>query len=411
MEVLKNHPDVTAFAISVAHDEGIKTCAIIDVKTNEKGEGYLGQIFMVTVKDTITNKEFNFVIKSAFKDDNIRKYAPIRKSFLNEIYFYVDVYPQLKKIETQNGVSPSDFVPKCYKVSTEEKTEMLCLENLKMSNFEIFDKSLILDDEHVSFIFKTYGDFHAYGFALKEQRPEEYLQLTNKLDNVYAEMITNPDGSFDTYLKSFNTLIEKYFVIGEDDELIRRYEKYLGDGIVDIFKSLVTEDCDYSSILHGDCWSNNMMFKYDVHNTSKRLTTIRLLDLQLVKTGSPVCDLSYCLYSGASKEIFDNLDKYLKIYYDSLSTTLNEFGLESEKIFPFHVLKEHWKMYAKFGMIMSLVILRMKCTNKEDLIDFTDDFEKDMTEEQMAKLLKFNEDDFKVRVKDLLKHLCEIEAL
>ena len=150
---------------------------------------------------------------------------------------------------------------------------------------------------------------------------------------------------------------------------------------------------------------------FQTNNNDKKLIEMRLLDLQLMKTGSPVCDLSYCLYSGASKSVFDNLEKYLKTYYDSLSSTLHEFGLNPEKIFPFHVLKEHWKKYARFGMIMALMVINLKCTDKEDLIDFTDDFQLDMNEQEMADFLKFNEDDFKVRVKELLKHLCEVDAL
>ncbi|ENN80232.1 hypothetical protein YQE_03339, partial [Dendroctonus ponderosae] len=72
----------------------------------------------------------------------------------------------------------------------------------------------------------------------------------------------------------------------------------------------------YAAWTHGDCWSNNLMFKYRANG---ELEYIKLLDHQLGRDSTPVHDLSYLFYSGASKAEFDKLDYYtIRVFQNSL---------------------------------------------------------------------------------------------
>ncbi|KAJ3659962.1 hypothetical protein Zmor_011623 [Zophobas morio] len=410
MDVLQTRPAILSLIKTVSQEHGINNHVITDVKTNQKGEGYLGEIFMVTVKDTTGDKkQLEMVIKAAFIDEKVREMAPIRLSFENEIYFYTSVHPIYEKLDQEKAVSPKVlYVPKCIKVSVKDQEEMLALENLRVSGFEIFDKKLVLDDEHVKLIFKTYGRYHGYSFALRDQKPEEYARITKGFYNIYDEFMKND--YFGNHLKDVNKLVQATLVPGEDDKVIQKYGKYTDDNVVKIFGDITRQDFDYSAILHGDCWSNNMMFKYDDTANGRKPVDMRLLDFQLIKVGSPVCDLSYCLYSGASKKVFDNLNEYLQIYHDSLSSFVRELGSDPERLFPFSVLKEHWRKYARWGMIMSFAILKMKLINKEDLVDLTDGYDMDELVDVFANV-KFNEEDYNKRIRGLLWHMYEVEAL
>lgn len=136
---------------------------------------------------------------------------------------------------------------------------------------------------------------------------------------------------------------------------------------------------------------------------------MRLIDWQLIKEGSPACDLSYCLYSGGDKKAFDNLDEYLRTYYDSFSATLKKFGSNPEKLFSFDTLQQHWCKYAKFGMAMALGIIKIKVTSDADIYDFTDL----ANEEDISKFkdIKYDKKKFQKRIRELLSHLFEIGAL
>lgn len=80
---------------------------------------------------------------------------------------------------------------------------------------------------------------------------------------------------------------------------------------------------------------------------------IRIIDFQLCRYGSVVSDLAYLLYSGGTKEIFRQFDYYLRMYHDSFSSTLRDFGLDASKIFTFDDLKNEWRDNCAFGFAFS----------------------------------------------------------
>lgn len=117
--------------------------------------------------------------------------------------------------------------------------------------------------------------------------------------------------------------------------------------------------------------------------------------------GSPVIDLSLCLYSGGCEETFNNLDEYLEIYHTSLSSTLNEFGLDSGNCYPFETLKEDWKRYCKHGFVSSLFIWIMKFIDfKEILKSLNTNYE-----EIGFKVPEIIVEDYKKIVRELVLHM------
>ena len=264
MDEWRARPHVQKFVKAVAKEQGIPEYTIINLTRTKKGEGYSGIIFMITIKDKSSDRELDLVVKSAFTEDEHRNFLPIEDSYANEIHFFTEVKPTLNKFIEECGMRPTNYAAHCYQIHAEVPKEMLCLENLRTSNFELFDKKLILDDEHFSFIFNYYGRFHGYSFALKARRPEDYAKLVAPIRNVFEQFTKIPEGNFKTFLKDTSNTIATYLEVGEDDEIIKKYEKYQDGGIIDLFEKAVTDVCDHTTILHGDCWSNNMMFKYEV---------------------------------------------------------------------------------------------------------------------------------------------------
>lgn len=96
---------------------------------------------------------------------------------------------------------------------------------------------------------------------------------------------------------------------------------------------------------------------------------VRLIDFQLIRRGSPVIDLSYCIYAGGSKTIFDDLEYFLEIYYASLSKTLKEYSLDSEKLYTFDTLKSEWKDHCVYGMVMAMYLWSVKLIDEAEVKD------------------------------------------
>jgi hypothetical protein len=129
--------------------------------------------------------------------------------------------------------------------------------------------------------------------------------------------------------------------------------------------------------------------------------------------GNPVCDLSYFFYSGGSKEHFDKLENYLNIYHESFSKAAKNLGSDPEKIFPREALTRDWKIHSRFGLLLSLLLTKMKLVSKEDSESMINTAN-ERTELDSGKLfmdLNYNEILYKKRVRDILVHFHETDNL
>lgn len=139
---------------------------------------------------------------------------------------------------------------------------------------------------------------------------------------------------------------------------------------------------------------------------------LKLLDWQIVKPGSPVQDLSYCLYSGASLDTFERLDDLLKFYYDHFSAVLRQCGENPEEVYPFSTLKDEWKEYCKFGWIMSMLVMKAKTTAQEDKVDLFDINNSDNKIEMAKKMVRGTpSEEYDRRVRELLLHVYKLGGL
>lgn len=123
--------------------------------------------------------------------------------------------------------------------------------------------------------------------------------------------------------------------------------------------------------------------------------------------GTPVFDLSYCLYSSANQEILNKLNVYLEIYYTSLSATLKAFSLNSESIYSFKTFKEEWKDCCKYGFPFGMFLWRLKLFPSDAAPDLTDKvikMDKSIPSEDRQKL-------YEERIRELIIHLYDNDFL
>lgn len=245
----------------VAKKLGCDKYETVLIGANAKGEGYLGEITFLEILDKTTGKSTNIVVKLAFKNEEVREINPIRHTFLNEIAIYKTIIPAIQQFQNENGIPMFEHVPRCLLTSSEEGNEFIVFENIKLQGFELFDKTKILDYQHMEFIFKTYGKFHATTFLYNKFHPEKFSKLVQDLGNVHKSFFEQDmyRNMTDDVLVGSSQKLKPY----EDDKAIAAFAKYTKDGTNLLLDSL-TYKGKYPVLCHGDCWSNNMMFKYDV---------------------------------------------------------------------------------------------------------------------------------------------------
>ena len=69
--------------------------------------------------------------------------------------------------------------PQCYRTVDEEPNECLLLEDLSVHGFTIINRHTDeVTADHVRLVMKTLGKFHAISFALKDQQPDTFKEIT-----------------------------------------------------------------------------------------------------------------------------------------------------------------------------------------------------------------------------------------
>ncbi|XP_028136995.1 uncharacterized protein LOC114331587 [Diabrotica virgifera virgifera] len=381
------------------NDEKIENFEIEEHEGNQKGQGHLGEIVFLSLKHKNTGKEHHLVVKQCLTGSE-ETTKLMSMCFNNEVHFYKNVIPALEAFQKSYPKAEIfSHIPRCFATSSKKGKEKLVMENLKIEDYIIHPKKVPLNSKMYEIIFKTYGKFHGISSAFKHYHPEQVSELGKGYQSTLKTFF---DGGLMQKAIIGNCNKIKEFLEEEDEiKILDSFKKYCDNG-PQMFLDALDYKSPYSILIHGDSWSNNMMFKY---NKSGEIEDIKLFDFQLATVASPVLDLTYSFYSGADEESLSKLDHFLEIYYKSLSDTLKEYGCIAEKILPFTELKKEWKEQNAFGVLMGLSIWSNKNLDPSDTPNIAEMMDPDSTEDISQLINKTDSVGFKRASLSLMRHL------
>lgn len=389
---------------SVAEKLNIENYELVPDETGNYGDGFASHFYTGQVK----NKDTGKIINVAIKKSPSSKEVDFSGLFRSEIAFYKEVFPRLSSLQKEHPTLSKPFVniPE-YFCSQPPPLTYIAMENLQPLGYTMYDKAKTLDPSHLKLIFTVYGRFHACSFVLKEQNPEGYKELTDKIVDEFSKLLNIVIAQIESSFKgAFRNVHE------ETEKDLYEKTKNIPDNIKEVFLKAYNYDGKFDCIIHGDCWSNNMLFKYTCEN---ELEDLKLIDFQLLRTSTPVHDLSSIFYSGASKKDFDKLTEYLQVYYKSFEETCKGMGVDAHKIFPFEKLIEEWKKNALFGVLMGIYLWNMKLLPKERFQFLVKD--PDMPKEKKKQIWKdmmeemYRSEGYQEKTKAILVHAVEFGIL
>lgn len=222
--------------------------------------GFLGVIFFVKVIDK--KGTLNLVVKAGSQNEKQRNFINIGDIFGREIYFYKKILPAMSDFQKARLVKqPFISYPKCYEAYSSADCEGLVLENLKAKGFSLWNRLVPMDENHISLVLREYGRFHAISLAMKDQNPEQFKQLTRNYDDCFNQFLIRVKAC-EHYRNRFKIISDVLSKQGRQ-ELSAKVKKFI-DEIEPVLMNCAKPDDQYSVILHGDCWCNNMMFRYEV---------------------------------------------------------------------------------------------------------------------------------------------------
>ncbi|KAL1505451.1 hypothetical protein ABEB36_005019 [Hypothenemus hampei] len=340
----------------------------------EKGEGYIGDITFVDVLGENrhgSKVEYSLVLKTGGQNKTLRPI--VRLGFEREIHVYSKILPAFWNLQDEHLMKRFQSIPRCYLTMLSDHNEALVLENIKSLGFKLYDRKQVMTLDHIQAVLKVLGQWHALSFALKEKKPLLLEQLTCNWKCTAAAIFVN------SHVGEWINLAQKYLIqtleVQEELELLHKYkEKTRNQTATDIIKSILSIEKHQVVVTHGDCWNNNLMFKYQDFSLNVP-SEVKILDFQIASISSPVIDLSYFIYAVSSEEQLQHFPQLLKTYYEALSACLQEIECVPDQIFSYSDLIRHWQNFSAYGAMVNPMVVCDNLVDKDDAVSYTNNNE------------------------------------
>ncbi|CAL7950532.1 unnamed protein product [Xylocopa violacea] len=364
--------DFTERILRLAEDDS--TVQVIDIFTKPataKGDNYTSDMIRVTVEFTR-----NQGVKKGVNEKKslIFKFEPIEGGTRQELIQKIQIFDTEISMMTVTLKKMSDMLGTrlCARVYHVRMERPLCLimEDLAVEGFRMADRQAGLDLTHSMIAIKGLARLHAASVALCEKEPKHKgMYRKGFFSDEYPEEMFQ----FITYAgQGLIAAMEGW------EDVDKSYAEKLKKLVPHIYSKGITitkrRDDDFNVINHGDCWVNNMLFRYD--ENSKPIEHI-FVDFQLSLYGSPSIDLHYFFNTSLNEDVYDNhMDDLYEEYLRVLSATMKQLGCKTQPI----TIEELHRVLRRMGLcalVASMTVLPLILVDKGDVKDIQELMDKD----------------------------------
>lgn len=249
------------FIENVLEKRGYTNNKVLIEAVGAAGDNYVACVKRIIVKDG--ENTFKMIAKVAPKMEKLRAMFNTHKLFYNEHLMYTEIIPQFETLEEDANISELQMIrfAECYGSYIDEPDELLLLEDLKDLNCVMLDRLKPLPEECLRSILKNLAIYHSFSFVLKHKKPKVFDKFKHDLFDIWRNFGNNEEGQ-----KSLITVEDHILKLFSDNEETYKIVNGIITNIGENLTKLNEEDSGsaYTVIRHGDAWTNNFMFKFDV---------------------------------------------------------------------------------------------------------------------------------------------------
>lgn len=225
-------------------------------------------LFKAIVQEKDKSRKIMLVVKTPKKGQiSVLDHAT---SFQREVFVYSRLLPEFIKFQDDKKISKSmQFTnyPKCFYAEYNESKNcaIIILEDLFDAGFSMWDVFEPTSFEHAKLLVTALGKFHAISFAMKAQRSPVFDEFKMLTDQMVSQMSASEN--FEAILNS--NIKAAYETLDEGDFKRKNRVLSLKENVWQQMSGLV-DFClaePFTVVSHGDCWTNNLLFHYEVRSS------------------------------------------------------------------------------------------------------------------------------------------------
>ncbi|XP_069676288.1 uncharacterized protein [Periplaneta americana] len=336
-----------------------------------KGDNYLSTLYRVTVEYSdseadICIKNYNIIIKSLPAGEILQLFLAEMKGFEKEQQIYSVTFPAMYRIMEEKFSKEKFRILSARSLSC-NLPNTLVLEDLQRLGYKMANRHKGLDLDHCKIAIRALARMHAASVALYKKDPSSMDVFSETMFTDSERKREQMKTHFKLNLDSLASKVETWSGYEHYAERIRALIPNTTDQMVEITKP---KKHSFNVLNHGDCWVNNMMFKY-CPNTGE-VQDVRFVDFQIARFSSPALDLQYFLCMSCNDSVrFQQRDHLLEEYHAELSDSLSCLDLDPE-MFTLQQLREEFEAKEYFGLMTTCNILCFVLAYKDEVPNLSD---------------------------------------
>ncbi|XP_066967213.1 uncharacterized protein [Macrobrachium rosenbergii] len=369
-----------------------------------KHDGFTSVIKNIRVKYSVAGQpgESCYVLKTYLSKGEEADYF-YGVIFTKEVNFYTEVIPALNDILREIGCCPLSF-PRYFHHRLEKDNSMIILENLKVQAYQMENKAVGIDVDHASLVLKELAKLHAASVLFQERHPERDLVDRFKCLQKEWTQEFNVGCDFGEFVSHFLDIgLAMFEKFGGCEKVIQWIKKIKPD-VWGIYNEHLVRTPPFALIVHGDCWINNLLFRYDEDGNP---ADVKFLDLQGCRKASLAIDLQHFItLNVAGPERRSKLPLLLGTYHAAFDEVMKAGG--SGVPFSLEDLRQEYIEKGFYGVLYSVMFLPNMVRRPEDYQDILGT-ESTSKRSQMENVLKMVDDNplLKPRVMSVIEEWAE----
>lgn len=270
MENLSLPDYVTELLFQIARDDNLDSPSIKISAGSGHCDGYIGVLSRVILTGIQNGfpKKLSLICKMAPENKDRRAEFNTVAIFEREVFVYRTILSSFVDFQRDKGIDKYNgffAFPKIYAAVCDVQKDhfVIIMDDLVEQGFQLWNRFMPMNLEHVKVFVAELGRFHAISFALRDQIPAMFDDFLSMEDTLIKHCQTRPDLLELMFEQSFEQVIECLDpnIDGEEIQKVQQLQQ-------NYFKQL--NECvernsagKYGVFNHGDCWGNNLMFAYD----------------------------------------------------------------------------------------------------------------------------------------------------